>query len=812
MKKYAEPALLRSLILRMRTLLFRSPPQLAACALLTFLTPTLFATGQQSEPNTELTTSEIPLPVAAKTPSTTEPETSPAPPTSPAEKPEGGTAPLLSDQQLRVSHFKIPAPRGLIVDRRGRALTANRAVSRLAIRLNAIIPQADSGTLDKTAALSATKSLLAKLQSEFPKVEWLSVSDRDIEQHWQHRRWLPLPITHAYADQDALADIKLSSHPTLTELTEYIRDYPGGEAAAHVTGYVTASKPDQHGPVIDAESRWPEVAGRSGLEANLEDLLAGKPGEASEVYDRNGLVVNREIHHAPRPGTTVATTLDLAMQQRAHAALRDSGRAGAFVVMDARDGDLLVLASEPTFDPREIVSGISADDYAALSDRPDQPFFFRPVAGAYPPGSTFKPFVALAALDRRVVNGLATQVAAPPKLNIDGRDFHNWHDQHEGNLDVRFALMRSSNTWFYQVGIHTGGEAIYATAESFGFGKAPALPFSNVAAGTLPERNSLGIDQAVANFSIGQGKLTASPVQLARAIAGLADGRRVPEPRLILQHQDPLDSTVLHEVAQRYHSMLGFRRYDLQLTHAGMWGVVNHDQGTGKGGATEQATVYGKTGTAQWFSGGAERALAWFCGFLPTADSALAFVVFVEGKEGEKIYGGQNAAPIAGEFLRDVVAAPETYGVQFSERNFTATPIETSTPSIDIDSAPTGSQTQIQSPQPVPTALPESRLAEAEDRERMAISPPVTARISSPVPPVSTAANGEGRVRVPAMTARNGRVDSEIPSPPINGGTNADASSTDIIIPATPVETVPGGVSLPEGSIPIRDITVPTQR
>lgn len=788
---------------------WRSSPLLAACALIAFLSQPLPAQGQSSDQGTSPPDPEPPAAGATpgiattETETETEPETD-APPVAAAASARApdngtvnGTVPLLSDRNLRVSHFRIPAPRGLIVDRKGRALTANRAVSRLAIRLNALSAAADSSPLDELSAISAVKALLANLQTEFPKVEWLAVSDRDIAQHWQHRRWLPLPITHAYADQEALAAVELASQTALTELTEYIRDYPGGEAAAHVTGYITATKPDQHGPVVDNEFRWPEVAGRSGLEASLEELIAGQPGEVSEVYDHHGLVVNRELHKSPQPGTTVVTTLDLAMQNRAHLALQESGRAGAFVVMDARTGDLLVLASHPSFDPREIVSGISGDEFAAISDHPDQPFFFRPVAGAYPPGSTFKPFVALAALDRRVVNGLATQIAAPPELNIDGRDFHNWNDQHEGNLDVRFALLRSSNTWFYQVGIHTGGPAIYATAESFGFGKAPALPFPGVAAGTLPERNTLGIDQAVANFSIGQGKLTTSPVQLARAIAGLANGRRVPEARLILQHQDSLDSTVLHEVAQSHHSMLGFRPYDLQLTHAGMWGVVNHDRGTGKGAAADPATVYGKTGTAQWFSGGGERALAWFCGFLPTADSALAFVVFVEGEVGEKIFGGQNAAPVAGEFLRDLVASPATYGVQFSDQKLTATPVEPSTPPTD-SSAPS-------------ISAPSTRGSDTgiEGLRESAIS--ATTIVSDSAPPAAATVSSDGRVRVPAMTARNGTAVTELLSPPVDATVNSGSSTTDSSISNLQVDEVPGGVSLPRGAIPVREVRVPAR-
>lgn len=575
---------------------------------------------------------------------------------------EEADAPVLTNQSARVHHFSIPAPRGMITDRDGRPLATTKAAVRCAIRLAAFGTEDDSFQ-DASEAIAKE---LERLRSALPEVEL--PAEADLRKHWEHRRSVPMVFGQPLNDAQEKAFAEFRAGTAFVAETVYLRSYPAGKTTAHLVGYVTSERPDQHGPMAETEPRWPQVSGRTGLEAAFDEQLAGEDGLISEVFHTNGATLERQILEKGMPGKTFVTTLSLPMQELATRILDESERPGAFVVVDASSGDVLVSASNPSFDPEELSRGVSPGRYQEIVDHPAQPLFNRPISGAYPPGSIFKPFVALAALDRGVVNGLATRFDGPASLEIDGRTFRNWSDQPEGPLDVRFALLRSSNTWFYQAGIYTGGDPIRSAAQTFGLGQAPSLPVNAVEAGSLPSSRNLSVNQAVANFSIGQGDLLVSPVQAALAMAGLAHGRSVPQARLILQQQDPLGTQVVGYDPPRQSQMINFRGYDLNLVRAGMWGVVNHERGTGKAAALDFPQVYGKTGTAQWSVNGGEQALAWFAGFLTLKDGPVAFAVMTEGSDGERLFGGKNAAPMAGEFLRTIVADPAKYGIGIPER------------------------------------------------------------------------------------------------------------------------------------------------
>ncbi len=574
-------------------------------------------------------------------------------------------APVLTNEDARVHHFEIPAPRGLITDRAGRPLAGTAAASRCAIRIASLGSGEEEPTFDAIAETVGAQ--LRSLETILPELE---LPDESVlREHWQYRRTLPLVFGNVLTPSEEQTFREWNGKdPGLQLETVYVREYPAGKDTAHLVGYVSRVRPDQHGPMQEEEPRWPPVAGKAGLEVALDEALRGTDGHLTEIRDPRGRLVERQVVAGAVPGDTVVTTIDLPMQQLACRILRESGRPGAFVVVRATDGDLLVSASHPSFDPGELSSGVSPARYREIAEADDRPLFNRAVSGAYPPGSIFKPVVALAALDRGVVNGLATRFRGPSSLKIAGRTFRNWNDEDEGPLDVRFALLRSCNTWFYQAGTYTGGDPIRSAAEVFGLGAAPDLPIPGVQAGRLPSSRMLSARQAVANFSIGQGDLLISPVQAALMMAGIANGRYLPGLRLVRQRQDPFERRVAGYQAPRKSRMLNFRTYDVNLVRAGMWGVVNHARGTGKAAALDFPSVYGKTGTAQWSSEGEERALAWFGGFLPLESGTIAFAVMTEGRRDERLFGGKNAAPMAGSFLRELVADPDRFGIVLPER------------------------------------------------------------------------------------------------------------------------------------------------
>lgn len=584
---------------------------------------------------------------------------------------ESFLAPIRSDSGFHTHIFTVPAPRGTICDRSGEVLAHSVVASRCALKLLAF---ENPDNVD--AVIVQAQSLACELQSQFPAV---SVPDQeDVRRHWEYRRWVPMPISAVLPkeQEEGLAAL-VEENPQLISQAIYTRVYPHGKPLSHLLGYVTRNRPDQYGPMAASEHIWSPFDGQMGMEKALDSVLRGEDGKLSLLYDGQGNQVEQVLESRPQVGKTVVTTFSLAMQELAMQALKESGRPGALVAVDAYTGDILAAASYPTFDPTAFVPpNKPADFYGENWDNmPDAPFFSRAIDGAYPPGSTFKPLVALATMHAGTVKGTLTRYSGPPSLDVDGRVFRNWNSSHEGRLDVRFALLRSCNTWFYQAAIATGGDPLIKVAQDFGMGVRPPLPLplSPGASGNVP--SGYLVNRAIANFSIGQGELLVSPLQMAQAMAGLANGAFVPKMRMVLQYQDPISGEIVEaKKAERFHT-LDYSQRDLELVRQGMWGVVNHPAGTGERAALRYPDVYGKTGTSQWFVDGVERRLAWFTGFVSSRNPNVAFAVLTQGRVGESLSGGRNAAPIARRFLGGIYANPQKYGVERPSKGRIAAPL-----------------------------------------------------------------------------------------------------------------------------------------
>lgn len=569
-------------------------------------------------------------------------------------------APLLTDPDARTFLFSIPAPRGLIVDRNGEVLARNRIIKRAAVLLEEVeIEDRDELAhyiLDTATLVDAEQDVL------------LGNLDYDaIHDHLEQRPLLPLTISNPLTDEQVTALQESELGHALQIQTEYSREYPLGKTASHVIGFVTRNEPRPFGPILPQEPLWPRVAGREGVEFTLNNTLSGQDGILSVLFDQDGEVRKEQIIRKPRPGETLVLTLNIKMQQLAEEILAKHGRPGAVVAMDSATGDILALASYPSFDLSQFVDGISAQDFAAIQKEPGDPFFPRAFAGQYPPGSTYKPIVSLAGLHLGPIRGAVTLYACGPSLDISGRTFHNWNSTETGYYDVRQALMRSTNTWFYQAGINTGSGPILETSRQFGLGSAPRVPLENVATGNVPEK-VVG-NRAIANLSIGQGSLLVSPLQMAIAMSGISNGSYLAAPRLVLQTQSPPPNehvTVVNPAVRA--SSLPYNSSDMRLVHQGMWGVVNAARGTGGRAGMDWPQVYGKTGTAQWTKDGEERTLSWFTGFVNAFNPRIAFAVVCEGGKGESLSGGKVAAPMAGEFLKTVYKSSSTYTVEVPDR------------------------------------------------------------------------------------------------------------------------------------------------
>lgn len=567
-----------------------------------------------------------------------------------------GPTPMTTIPDGHVLEVRIPGPRGLIVSREGVPLAQNEVRERLVVRLPPIAASSEE-------ALRALRDLRERVGLHLP---WFDVSKRRLRRHLEHRPWIPIPLTGTLSREEA-ATARRNLPPAAFLESVYVRSYPVGELTAHVTGYIGDSLPDQNGPIGKVEYAWPPLLGRAGIESELDESLRGEPGIVNRLYDADGNLLNQEIAANPRPGPTHVLSLNLALQQEAWNALEASGRPGAFVAVDADTGDILALVSYPSFDPNLFVGGIPESVYRKFAERDDAPFFDRAVLGEYPPGSTFKPFVALAGMEWGAIDGLQTRYSGPPAVLIQGRPFKNWSDTPEGMMDLRYAIMRSCNTWFYQAAILMGARPIADVSRRFGFGAKPDIPLPAVGAGNIPDPEVYRDPKSLANFSIGQGVVLASPLQMALSMSALANGAHVPRPRLVVEKLDPFDGSVVERIAPAAAHHLHLDPQEIEWVREGMWGVVNHGAGTAGRARLDTPVVYGKTGTSQWAEDAERRSLAWFTGWVDAENPKIAFAAVTQGRRYETLSGGRSAAPIAARILRSAYGDPESFAVTVPE-------------------------------------------------------------------------------------------------------------------------------------------------
>jgi penicillin-binding protein 2 len=583
---------------------------------------------------------EKPLPVVASTTASAE---SPA-----ARNAADGT--IMTRKDARAITLKIPAPRGQIVDRNGFSLAQNRMAYQVALQFKQF------ETADRDFVVNWGRSRLDALQALIKNP--VAKTDDEIFAHYQDRRWLPLLVSGQLDEKEARAlESKLTAGLILHPI--YRRTYPQGELAAHILGYSGSVGKLPTGPINFNEPLWEESEGRAGLEKIFNTQLTGEPGMKRLLFDENGNKLVEEQVKRPRPGGTLVTTLNLEWQKLAERTLENGCRRGAFVVIDVVTGEVLVMASRPSFDLNRFVPGINETDFKSLEADPAQPLFGRAFQSAYPPASSYKPIVALAALNNGTVTENST-IYCPAAITIGRTVFNNWSRSAEGSINVKRALARSCNTWFYQVGIDVGPSAFLNLSRRLGFGERSGLPLIGETPGLVPsdewmlknEKRRI-LDGDTANLSIGQGSLLASPLQVAQAMAGIANGGALPKLQLIRQVQDTRGRVVQAAVPER-KNWLGVDLKAVEIVRQGMSDVVNAGGGTGQSAGLSYTTLCGKTGTAQWGPKAKDQRLAWFAGFLPMNNPRYSFAVLYEGRPGETVSGGRMAAPMVRKFFEGI--------------------------------------------------------------------------------------------------------------------------------------------------------------
>ena len=584
------------------------------------------------------------------------PTAAPAPAAAPAQgsQPPASFIPGTgSRSDVKPFYFAIPAPRGQILDRKGRPLAQNTTVRRLLFTVPA----------DQRSSLETyTAWLQQEIDTTKADLPVARLPDADtLKRHYESRRELPISVSDAFTQELVIDPHK---HPHASLRAEYIRHYPHAGMAAHVLGYIASDGAPPSGPILRSEPLWQRTKGATGLEAAYNKQLTGTDGTLCLMMADAGRVAYQQVFAPPAAGRDVVTTLNLETQRLAETALSQSKRRCAMVIVDAFTGDIRAMASLPHYDPNAFAGGISESAFTALTQDIDGPLFDRSLLGTYPPGSIFKPIVVLAGLRAGTV-AAQQEFDCGPSLMIDGREFDNWSKDDHGFFNARAALIRSCNTYFYQSAMITRDRPILYMAHEFGLGVAPVFPLK-AATGNLPQ--SAPSNHDLANLSIGQGVTETSPLQMAMVMATFANGSCRPRARLVSHTQSQTGQ--LGDVAiPCREALMPVSQMDLETVRSGMFGVVNHARGTGKAARLKKVAVFGKTGTAQWVLRGAKANVVWFTGFVDT-NPPLAFAVMVEGDAGQGgLSGGGTAAPIIAKVLNDIEDRPTAHDVKFQPDN-----------------------------------------------------------------------------------------------------------------------------------------------
>ncbi len=572
---------------------------------------------------------------------------------------------LLSENN-RVQLIVVPPRRGWLIDRHGKPIAINRSDFRVDI-----IPQ----QLENPEATLKTLAQLLDLDRDD--------LDRILEELKDSRGFKPVEVASSVPyEQYAAVTVRLPELPGVQPTRGFSRFYPEGPAVGHLLGYVgTASEKEyeeEKNPLLITPGF---KIGKAGLEKTLEPYLRGTPGgQRVEVTARGRLV--KELDPKPdRSGRTVQLAVDSDLQT--FAARRMGDESGSLIVMDCHTGDVLSFVSMPAFDPNSFSGGIGRTEWRMLSEDDHLPLLNKATQGLYPPGSTIKPMNALALLEHGI--DPTERINCPGGYRLGNR-FFRCLGRH-GPVDMRRAIAKSCNTYFYAMGHRVGYDKIAPMAKRLGLGAKFDLPLVSQNYGTVPNsawkakkyKDNPGLVERpdwtasdTLNASIGQGYLLLNPLQLAVMSARIASGRNV-QPRLIGVHKQPAP-------------MLGIPPEHLETVRGGMWQVVNGD---GTAGASrlplDGVEMSGKTGTAQVrrITGGQRgqsgdwkyRDHGLFVFYAPSDKPRYAGAVVIEHGMG----GSRAAAPVAKDVLtflfdrqvamKNLAALEQQWGGTLAERN-----------------------------------------------------------------------------------------------------------------------------------------------
>lgn len=545
----------------------------------------------------------------------------------------------------------LPAARGVIYDRNGQILVENVPAFTLFMTIRDLPHvQTDAGLSLDRPALDAEFDRVADLAS-------LQRTDFDLLlQQYADDTTDPIIVRKDLGyTQAMLAMIEEPSLPGFTVNVLTKRQYETtAPSLSHVLGYVGKISPDEYAANASEGYRRTDEIGKSGVERSMESTLRGTPGKKTVEVDAFGDESATLAEQPAVSGQPLTLAIDLDLQEMVEsstrAMLQKLGlKKASVVVIDPNNGEVLSLVSLPTFDSNAFAGGIDQETYAALTNDKDQPLFPRAIAGEFPPGSTFKPYVASAALASGVITP-TTSFTSVGGISIGPWFFPDWKAGGHGVTDVRKAIAESVNTFFYIVGggyedfVGLGVDRITQYAKIFGFGAKTGIDLPGESDGFLPSKDwkeqTKGERWYVGDtyhYAIGQGDLLVTPIQMAASLAAVANGGTLYVPHVVHAIGDAV-------VAPQATELSDALKQAIPIVQQGMRQTVT--AGSARSLGSLPYAVAGKTGTAQFSS--TLPTHAWFTGFAPYDHPQIAVVVMIE-QGGE---GSSYAVPIAHEIFQ----------------------------------------------------------------------------------------------------------------------------------------------------------------
>ncbi len=528
-------------------------------------------------------------------------------------------------EQNRLKVVPLAAPRGAITDRNGLEMVKDELSFNVSVK-HFRVGNRDDLLRDLSSALGTDKEAVGKE---------LNAASRN--------PFVPHVVARDVGIENAIRISEMSwDHPGIILDVTPRRRYLAGASGSSYLGYVGPINREEFQRLRPYGFRIDDRMGRAGLESVYDDYLRGRHGGKQVEVDNRGREVRVLGHREALPGKPIRLTVDLRLQEFCDGLLE--GKRGAIVAMSPETGEILALSSSPSYDPNAFIeAGRSAEVSRLLRDT-EYPLLNRAIAGTYPPGSVFKLVVAAAALENGVISE-ETVFNCGGNMVMGGRTFNCWRKQGHGNIALKEALQVSCNVFFWRTGLLLGPDKIAAAAGNMGFGQRSGidLPFEN--AGVLPseswKRKTMRepwYRGETLNYSVGQGYMLASPLQVARMTSALANGGYLVKPYIV----EEIDGV---SVSSRERIYLGLSEKDIGVVREGMKMAVNMRRGTGVRARDRDIVISGKTGTAQ--TSRAENH-GWFAGFAPFDKAKLTVVVFDEygGK------GGEFAAETTGKIFR----------------------------------------------------------------------------------------------------------------------------------------------------------------